>query len=121
MPAGRKLLSKWIAGAFEQIAGTGVVSSLTGLDVASEATIERLTGTARWTGVDTLGDGDTIITVSAAGINTDRPILIAPLAPSNASSTPMLSVDSVVAGISFAVVAQTAVHSAVPVSWVVVR
>ncbi len=131
MSVGRKLLSKWVAGAFQSITG-GPVSSLTaltvasetilaGLNVGSDATIRQLTGNTHWTGVATIADGGNSVVISTAAISDDRPIFLSLYKPQNPASLAIVSVDSVVDGTSFAIRSRADATSAMPVSWMVVR
>lgn len=128
MSVGRKLLSKWVAGAFQAIANTGAVSSLTGLDCSSNVAFSQdvsishqLTGAARWTGVSTIAGGDNSVVISTGAIVADRPVFLTNYKSQNPASATVLSVDSVVDGISFAIRARSTVDSANPVGWMVVR
>ena len=131
MSVGRKLLSKWVAGAFQSITG-GPVSSLTaltvasetilaGLNVGSDTTIRQLTGDAHWTGVSTIAGGANSVVISTPAISDDRPIFLTNYKSQDPTSATVLLVDSVVDGVSFAIRARSTVDSANPVGWMVVR
>jgi len=70
-------------------------------------------------GVTTIAAAGTLVVVSNAAVNLDKPVFLTGQNFTNAGTTASMNVDSVVDGVSFMIVAAPAVSSATPVGFMI--
>ena len=70
-------------------------------------------------GVTTIAAAGTLVVVSNAAVNLDKPVFLTGQSFTNAGTTASMNVDSVVDGVSFMIVAAPAVSSATPVGFMI--